>query len=59
MAATCSECGKEVSTKAQTCPHCGAKREKVGIMLIKVGCGVIILVPLGIAMIFFLLSLIR
>ena len=22
----CRECGKEVSTKAQACPHCGFKR---------------------------------
>lgn len=21
----CEECGKEVSTKAETCPHCGFK----------------------------------
>jgi len=24
----CRECGQELSTKAETCPHCGAKRKK-------------------------------
>lgn len=24
----CEECGKEISSKARTCPHCGAKPEK-------------------------------
>ena len=23
----CSECGKEMSDKATTCPHCGARHE--------------------------------
>lgn len=26
----CKECGKEVSTKADTCPHCGARQPKTG-----------------------------
>ena len=24
----CAECGKEISNKAKTCPHCGAKNKK-------------------------------
>lgn len=24
----CTECGKEISNKAKTCPHCGAKNKK-------------------------------
>lgn len=24
----CKECGKEISTKAEACPHCGAKKPK-------------------------------
>lgn len=26
----CSECGREVSSKAAACPHCGAKRKSFG-----------------------------
>lgn len=45
----CSECGKEVSTKAEKCPHCGApvKRKTSGCaMLAAVGFGVVILVAM-------------
>ena len=42
----CKECGGQVSKKADTCPHCGAKRGSQGI-----GCGttiLVILVTLGV-----------
>ena len=29
----CSDCGKEISKKAKTCPHCGAKNKKKGRLL--------------------------
>ena len=40
----CKECGKEVSTKADLCPHCGAKQKRKGI-----GCGgaILILIAIG------------
>jgi len=40
----CKECGKEVSTKADLCPHCGAKQKRKGI-----GCGgaILILIVIG------------
>src|SRR4051812_9131905 len=28
----CSECGNEISTKAKTCPKCGAKVKRMGIL---------------------------
>ena len=41
----CKECGKEVSTKADLCPHCGAKQKRKGI-----GCGgaLLILIVIGV-----------
>ena len=37
---TCKECGAQISTKADACPHCGAKRKKVTV----IGClGIIVL----------------
>lgn len=36
----CKECGKEISNKAKTCPHCGAKVKKSASM----GCLVMIIV---------------
>lgn len=46
----CKECGKEISTSATACPHCGnpalaKKVEKVGISIIKFGLGVMVLIP--------------
>lgn len=40
----CKECGKEVSTKADLCPHCGAKQKRKSI-----GCGgaILILIVIG------------
>lgn len=37
----CKECGKEISTKADACPHCGAKPYKPG------GCMIVFLVAAG------------
>ena len=37
----CKECGKEVSTKAETCPHCGTPLRK---QPTQYGCGTLILV---------------
>ncbi|MBE9582555.1 MAG: zinc ribbon domain-containing protein [Proteobacteria bacterium] len=42
----CKECGKEVSTKADLCPHCGAKQKGKGI-----GCGGALLILIVIAFI--------
>lgn len=41
----CKECGKEISTKADLCPHCGAKQKRKSI-----GCGgaILILIIIGI-----------
>lgn len=39
----CKECGKEVSTKADLCPHCGAKQKRKGI-----GCGGVLLILIAI-----------
>lgn len=50
----CSECGKEVSTKAEACPHCGAKQPQstlvgsiVGVALILIGALVVLVVIIG------------
>lgn len=37
----CKECGKEISTKAAACPHCGYKGYKPG------GCMIVFLVAAG------------
>lgn len=42
----CKECDKEVSTKADKCPHCGAKQKSKGI-----GCGGLILIIIVIGII--------
>lgn len=42
----CKECGKEVSTKADLCPHCGAKQKRKGI-----GCGGLLLILIAIGFI--------
>ena len=39
----CKECGKDVSSKADLCPHCGAKQKRKGI-----GCGGVILILIAI-----------
>lgn len=33
----CKDCGKEISKKAKTCPHCGAKvkKKKIGLGIVK------------------------
>lgn len=28
----CKECGTQISTKAESCPHCGAKRKKTSLL---------------------------
>ena len=45
----CSECGKEVSTEAEACPHCGAKqpREFVWLKLV----ALIVIVPIALLVI--------
>lgn len=40
----CRECGKEISTQADKCPHCGAKRKKIKLWL---------WIPLGLVVAFF------
>jgi len=47
----CKECGKEVSTKADLCPHCGAKQKRKGI-----GCGGVLLILIVIGFIGFIVS---
>ncbi len=46
----CKECGKEISTKAKECPHCGVPAKK------KAGCGSIALVLLGLLIIISILG---
>lgn len=46
----CKECGREISTSASTCPHCGnlplaKKVEKAAISIVKLGLGVMVLIP--------------
>lgn len=43
----CKECGNEVSTKADSCPHCGAKLKREGIGAGS-GCLVILLLFAGV-----------
>ena len=45
--AACKECGKDVSTEAQACPHCGAKSKKG-----EYGCGALLLAALGSCVVF-------
>jgi len=43
----CSECEQDISTKADACPHCGAKQASVrgcGAGMAKGGCGLVVLV---------------
>ena len=46
----CRECGKEISTSAGACPHCGnpplaKKVEKAAIDIVKAGLGLMVLIP--------------
>ena len=46
----CKECGREISTSADTCPHCGnlssvKKAMKVSTDIMKAGCAITLLVP--------------
>lgn len=43
----CRECGKEVSTKADVCPHCGAPQKKQQRKPIGCGAGILILFLIG------------
>ena len=43
----CKECGHEVSTKAESCPHCGAKQKRKGIGCL--GCFGVILILIFLA----------
>ena len=40
----CSECGKEMSDKATTCPHCGARDKTGNAKAIRIILGIIILI---------------
>lgn len=42
----CKECGNEVSTKAKTCPKCGAVKKSTANELVKSVCSLILLPPL-------------
>ena len=46
----CHECGHEISTSAESCPNCGAKRKK-SLGQKEVGCGALLLVVIGFAVI--------
>ncbi len=46
----CHECGHEISTSAESCPHCGAKK-KQSLGQAKVGCGALLLVLIGFAVV--------
>lgn len=45
---TCKECGKEVSTKAESCPQCGAVIKKKTGCLGYVGAGLVIFFAIGV-----------
>lgn len=44
---TCKECGKEISSEAETCPHCGVKRQPSSKIAGKVVSGLAGLLLLG------------
>lgn len=50
----CPECGKEISDKAKSCPNCGAKVKKTGI--IAVMCIIVMIVVVVIAGIYFVVN---
>jgi len=41
---TCKECGKEISSKAKKCPHCGAKQKGGLLKKLLIGFGIIIII---------------
>lgn len=43
----CKECGNEISTKAESCPKCGAKTGPIKAGSTNMGCGALILGPLS------------
>jgi len=48
---TCKECGKEISSDAKVCPHCGKSHESIQ------GCGTFLTIVLAIIAAVVLLSL--
>ena len=44
----CSDCGKNVSDTAQSCPHCGKAREVEGVEVFNVILGFIIVMAIAI-----------
>jgi hypothetical protein len=40
---TCKECGKEISSQASSCPHCGAPQKKGTSKIVTIGGGFIVL----------------
>ncbi len=57
----CKACEMEISRTAEACPHCGelstaSKIDKVGKGLIGLGCALMILIPIAIAVIIFLIG---
>ncbi len=49
----CHECGREISTSAESCPNCGAKPKKSQESLARkeLGCGALLLVVVGFAVV--------
>ena len=54
----CQECGKEVSTKADTCPHCGFKRRSHPFITSLKALGCLYLLLVAIAIIAILVALV-
>ncbi len=57
----CKECGREISTSADACPHCGnlspaKKAVKVGTDIIKAGLGLTVLIPIVFIIVIVLLA---
>ena len=46
----CIECGKEISSKADTCPHCGVKNKKRGFGI----CGILLIGFIGLFLLVFI-----
>jgi hypothetical protein len=47
----CKECGKEISSEAMSCPHCGARLQKS-----KNGCGIAALIVFGLIAVMVVIS---
>lgn len=44
----CSECGKEISSKAKTCPHCGTTPKKKTGCLTVLACAIVVFFAVGV-----------